>query len=196
MQLRRHTILAVLGLSLLAVGCKNGSTGPDGPVVPTLPQVPAGSILLYDKFDNENGGAGVNNWTTFTNWNVVDGCVDLHGNGFWDVQAGHGLYVDMDGSCYAAGTIESKEEFALVPGTYVLEFWIAGNQRNDSPDTTTVTLGSLFNEQFVTERYEQFRLVTRRVDVGAATAARLRFRGHGGDQQGMLLDEVRLRRAG
>jgi hypothetical protein len=195
MFVRGMSIAAALGAFILAAGCKS-STGPDDTVIPRLPEVPAATVLLSDNFDSENGGVGVNNWTTFSNWNVLSGCVDLHGNGFWDVQRGHGLYVDLDGSCMRAGTIESKQEFELNPGVYVLEFWLAGNQRIDRADTVTVTLGSLLQEDIVLERREQFHLITRRIDVSTATAARLRFQGHGGDNQGALLDVIRLRRVG
>jgi len=186
---------AVVAAMVVGMGCKS-STGPDDTVIPSLPDVPTGSVLLSDNFDDENGGVGINNWTAFSNWNVLGGCVDLHGNGFWDVQRGHGLYVDLDGSCLRAGTIESKQEFELVPGVYVLEFWLAGNQRIERADTVTVTLGSLLQEDFVVERLQPFHLITRRIDVGTAVSARLRFQGHGGDNQGALLDVVRLRRAG
>jgi hypothetical protein len=197
----RGLCAAVAAALIVGMGCKSSSTEPEGPVIPSLPEVPAGAILLYDTFDNENGGQGANNWgdspeRQFTHWNVVSGCVDLHGNGFWDVLAGHGLYVDMDGSCWQAGTLESKSEFELVPGAYVLEFWIGGNQRNDNPDTLTVTVGNLLNEQFVTDRWDPFRMIQRRIDVAAPVSVRLRFQGHGGDQQGILLNLVRLRRAG
>jgi len=195
MRFRRGLALSIAAACLAAAGCDKGATDPDDTIIPTLPPVAPGTVLLFDDFDNENGGVGVNNWTGFVNWNVVDGCVDLHGNGFWDVQRGHGLYVDLDGSCWAAGTIESKAEFSLSPGTYVLEFWLAGNQRSESPDTVQVTLGTVFDEQFVLQQSDQFRSITRRLDLATATTARLRFRNSGADQQGALLDQVRLRRA-
>jgi hypothetical protein len=169
------------------------ATEPDV-IVPSLPPVPGTSVLLFDSFDNENSGVGQNNWTNFQRWNVVAGCVDLHGNGFYDVQAGNGIYVDLDGSCEIAGTIESKEAFALESGPYVLEFWLAGNNRIITPDTVVVSLGTLFQEQFVLQSNERFRLFTRSVTVNATTTARLRFESFGGDNQGALLDQVRLRR--
>jgi len=184
--------LAVLMVSAIAAGCKNTVTDPEGPVVPGLPDRP-GTVLLRDDFDRENNGVGVNNWTAFANWNVAAGCVDLHGNGFYDVQAGNGLYVDLDGSCGQGATFESKTEFTLEPGTYVLEFWLAGNQRIAAPDTVEVSLGTAFSEQFVIQQHDAFRLFTRRIDVGTRTTARLRFRNFGGDNQGALLDVIRLR---
>ena len=52
-------------------------------------------------FETENGAAGFYNWTSFANWNVLDGCVDLHGNGFVICPAGERLVRDLDGSCDA-----------------------------------------------------------------------------------------------
>jgi len=194
MQIRKgfQLTLAVVMVSAIAAGCKSNVTDPEGPVVPGLPDR-AGTVLIREDFDGENGGVGRNNWTAFAQWTVAAGCVDLHGNGFYDVQAGNGLYVDLDGSCGQAGTLDSKTEFTLEPGTYVLEFWLAGSQRSESPDTVEVSLGTTFSEQIVMQRNDQFRLFTRRIDVGSRTTARLRFRNFGGDNQGALLDVIRLR---
>ena len=174
-------------------GCRKGATEPE-PVVPELPAVDPQTVLLRDNFDAENNGAGVNDFAQFTQWNVVSGCVDLHGNGFFDVQKNNGLYVDLDGSCHRAGTIESKNDLALAPGNYVLEFWLAGNNRVASSDTVVVSLGSVFSERIVVERGEPFRQFTRPITVTSAVTTRLRFGATGGDDQGPLLDQVRLRR--
>jgi|SRR6188508_1065280 len=172
----------------MVVGC-----GKD-PTAPSLVTVDEATVLLTDNFDSENGGSGVFDWTRFANWNVLNGCVDLHGNGFVDVQPGKGLYVDLDGSCDVGGTLETKTTFTLQPGTYVLEFWIAGNQRIDDPDTVTVSLGSVFQEQFVMQKNDKFELRTRNISVSSQTTAKLRFQNAGGDGRGGLVDLVRLRR--
>lgn len=196
MQLRRTTLLALaaLGASTFAAGCEKTPSDPEV-VVPTLPPVSESTILLLDDTDNENGGVGILNWMSFRHWDVVGGCVDLHGNGFYDVQAGNGLYIDLDGTCRDAGTIESKTSYTLAAGSYVLEFWLAGNQRIDTPDTVNISLGSVYAEQIVMPRREPFRSYTRTIVVTSATSAKLRFQNLGGDNQGALLDLVRLRRA-
>lgn len=163
------------------------------PLAPSLVEVDPATVVFIDDIDEENNGVGIYNWTNFTDWNVVDGCVDLHGNGFHDVQPGKGLYIDLDGSCVRAGTIESKTEFVLEPGNYILEFWIAGNQRIDDADTVIVSLGSLFQEEMVVQRRSAFQLRVRNISVPARTAARLRFQNLGGDDRGALIDLVRLR---
>jgi hypothetical protein len=185
--------LAVATTSVLFAACRKS---PTGPVVPTLPEVPEQMVLLHDEFHEENGGVGTNNWTEFEHWDVIDGCVDLHGNGFYDVLEGNGLYVDLDGTCNHAGTIRSKTDYQLEPGvTYVLEFWLGGNQRINTPDTVNVSLGTLYNEQFVLPRTQPFRSYTRQISVQANTEAKLQFQNLGGDNQGALLAQVRLRRA-
>jgi hypothetical protein len=166
----------------------------DNPVAPSLVPVDEATVLFADNFDAENNGAGVFDWTSFVNWNVLAGCVDLHGNGFVDVQPGTGLYVDLDGSCEAGGTFETKTAFTLEPGNYVLEFWIAGNHRISSSDTVNVSLGSLYEEQLVMRPQDRFELRTRNVSVPSQTTARLRFQNLGGDGRGALVDLVRLRR--
>ncbi|HEV2121436.1 MAG TPA: hypothetical protein VGW38_01510 [Chloroflexota bacterium] len=187
--------VGMLVIAAALVGaCKRGPTEPEGEV-PTLPPVAPGTDLFMDDFDSENGRKGVYNWSTFQNWNVQEGCVDLHGNGFDDVQPGRGLYVDLDGTCGQAGTIETKSEFNLAPGNYVLEFWLAGNSRRGNRDTVDVNLGTLYQERFILTRNDPFVLRTKEITVETATPARLRFKHSGGDHFGMLLDLVRLRRA-
>ena len=188
--------LMLLGTAMLAAGC-DSSTEPDLiiPTIPTLPPASDANIIVYNNFNDENSSQGVNNYTAFQSWNVVGGCVDLHGNGFIDVQAGNGIYVDLDGTCLTGGTIESKTAYDLEPGNYTLEFWLAGNQRINAPDTVDVSFGTLYEEVIVLPRTQQFRLFTRSIVVTTATSARLSFHNRGGDDQGALLDEVRLRKA-
>ena len=185
---RTGFVLTVLA-GTLAAGCGKS------PVAPSLSNFDPNSVLLSDNFDTENNGAGIFNWTSFTNWNVIAGCVDLHGNGLFDVQPGNGLYVDLDGSCAMGGGIESKTAFVLEPGTYVLEWFMAGNNRINTSDTVNVSFGSLYQEQFVLQPRDQFTLRTRNISVSSQTTARIRFENLGGDGRGGLIDLVRLRRA-
>lgn len=180
-----------LVLTLLACGAVAGCG--KNPVAPSLSNVDPATVLLSDNFDSENGGNGIFDWTSFANWNVLAGCVDLHGNGLFDVQPGNGLYVDLDGSCAAGGTIESKTAFTLQPGSYVFEYWIAGNNRIDSADTVIVTVGT-DQETLVMQPKDKFALHTRNISVSTQTSVRIRFQNLGGDGRGALIDLVRLRR--
>ena len=182
-------VLALFLPIALLVRCDN----PTEPV-PSLPPVEPSTVLFVDEVDDENQGKGVNNYTDLTNWEVIAGCIDLHGNGFYDVQPGKGLYIDLDGSCRQAGTIETKAPLTLQPGSYTLEFWLAGNQRRDTNDTVLITLGELFREELTLARREPFKLYARTVVVSEPASAKLRFAHSGGDDEGILFDLVRVRR--
>ena len=154
-------------------------------------------ILLDDNFNSENGGVGKVNYTAFANWTVSDGTVDLIGNGFYDFLPGNGLYLDMDGSTRNAGKITTKTSFDFIPGaTYTLQFDLAG--ANAGPDDqlnsviVQVQLGNILNETIELPKTALFSTYTRTFTVGAATSGRLSFDGVGGDNIGLLLDDVRL----
>lgn len=180
--------LYLLPLTVL-VGCSEHITGLE------LPEADPETVLFVSDFDDDNGGEGKNNWTSFQHFNVLSGCVDLHGNGHYDVQPGHGLYVDMDGTCEEAGTIETEEAFELLPGEqYLLEFWLAGNNRQHDPDTMDVTVGSVYSEQFRLRSDKDFELYTRELSVSDTAEAKLKFDHYGGDKRGILIDLIRIRR--
>ena len=183
-----------LVLTVLACGVSVGCGGGGSQTAPSLVNVDPATVLFSDNFDSENNGAGIFDWNSFANWTVLSGCVDLHGNGLFDVQPGNGLYVDLDGSCASGGTIETKQSFTLQPGNYILEFWMAGNNRISGSDTVNVSMGS-FQEQFVLQQKDKFELRTRNISVPSQTAVKIRFQNLGGDGRGGLVDLVRLRTA-
>jgi hypothetical protein len=188
------------GLPLMAIGVAISATfllaceDSVAPKIPALEEIDPALVVFLSDLNSENGGQGRNNWTNFEEWWVTNGCVDLHGNGFVDVWPNNGLYIDLDGSCDAGGTIEMKEELALEPGDYVLEFWLAGNNRISTPDTVLVRLGALHEEEIVMQRRDPFRHFERPFSVFEETTAKLSFQNYGGDNQGAFLDLVRVRR--
>src|SRR6185369_10906931 len=80
---------------------------------------------------------------------AAPGSIDIIGTGFFDLQPGHGNYVDLDGSSGSghnpAGQLTSVATFG--PGNYTLTFALAGNLRGAPAQTTTVSLGS-FSQTF------------------------------------------------
>jgi hypothetical protein len=66
----------------------------------------ADTLLLNDNFDSENGGVGyAGGYTSFANWSVSSGTVDLAGFGSWAFIPNYaGVYVDLDGNNCQAGT--------------------------------------------------------------------------------------------
>ena len=150
-----------------------------------------GSLLFEDNFETENGRKPQLTYTGFKNWDVIQGSVDLIGLGFWDFFPEHGLYVDLDGTTRQAGTLSSKKIFRLEPGSYRLEFDLAGNPLS-GPNTVAVRLGRVYNEVFTLNQKEPFRKITRQLSVSATEEGKLVFQHAGGDDQGLLLDNIRL----
>ncbi len=166
----------------------------------SLPVQSAPIVLLDDTFDAEHGGSGTLNYYNLTNWNVTDGSVDLIGNGYFDFYPGNGLYLDLDGSTWNAATLESKEIFSLTPGEYELRFDLGGSARLpgwwDPSDTVNVSLGSVYSESFTLAYYDPLSTISRIISVTTPTSGRLVFDHAGGDQAGLILDNVKLTRTG
>ena len=153
------------------------------------------AVIFMDDFNTENGGTGVLNYNGFAHWTVSGGTVDVIGNGFFDFLPGNGLYIDLDGSTRNAGGIETNISFNLTPGTlYTLSFDLAGNHRNAATESVTVDVGggSVFSEIFSLGQNDPFTNISRQFSVGALTSANISFSGGGGDNIGMLLDNVML----
>ncbi len=151
----------------------------------------AATILLEDNFNTENGGSGALNYNSFANWDVTGGTVDLIGNGYYDYRPGNGLYVDLDGSSWNAGRLESKTTFALSPGTYELRYDIAGSQRGDT-NFVTIGLGSVFSTISGALSDAPFLSITNTFPVTSPTNGKIFFDHFGGDNVGLLLDNVKL----
>ena len=174
----KHTLLALLLTS--------------GIVLLFSAQASAGPVLI-DNFDSENGGVGVLNYVGFDNWIVSGGTVDLIGNGFYDFLPGNGLYVDMDGSSGDAGLMTSNEFTFLSGATYVLSFDLAGNRRTTTAEAVyvKVSLGTLVDKTISLTEDAPFTHYSYTF-VGDGSTGPLSFEGQGGDNIGMLLDNVNL----
>jgi hypothetical protein len=154
-------------------------------------QAMAATVVFSDTFDGENGGVGVLNYAGFAQWTVSDGTVDLIGNGYFDFLPGNGLFIDMDGSTGNAGKMTSGD-ILLAPGLYELSFDLAGNHRNNALEQVIVevNLGGLLSESFSLAKNDPFTTFTRQFSVAGPTVVNLSFEGVGGDNIGMLLDNV------
>lgn len=175
-------------------GDGGGGGGGGGGEGPSFPEIPPATQIFTDDIDSENGGVGEQNYVGWANWNVVEGCVDLHGPGSLNPLPGNGVYMDLDGSCANAGTMESKQTFDLAPGDYTLEFLMAGNNQEAGADTLDVSVGTAGSGRFVLDWNAP--LAVRGVDftVTTATSGKIRLEHQGVDEQGTLIDAVRLRR--
>ena len=184
MRIRYALRLGIL-LPLLA-GCS--STAPE-----SLPPL----TLLEDDFNAENGGISYAlTYTGFARWNVIAGTVDLIGTppvAF--LPSNQGMYVDLDGNTMEAGTLQTKDTFELLPATYELRFSLAGSLREGyPPDTVIVSVGESFSETIILESHTPLETYTRTFRVRSRVLAPVTFKHLGGDNVGILLDDVRLRR--
>lgn len=181
----RQLVWRRLALVLTACLCVTVST-------PTHAEI----ILLDEDFDAENGGAPALNYTTFANFTVTSGAVDLIGNGQFDFFPGNGLYVDLDGTTNAAGTLAS-ETFNLQPGlVYTLEFDLGNSDDQfgggSFDNTMLLSVGSVISETFNRTELTPFQTITRQFSVTAPETAQVIFAHEGGDNLGLLIDNVRL----
>ncbi len=160
----------------------------------TVSQPSYAAIVLQDNFDAAGPGDHLS-WSgdaVFTSTSPP-GSVDLIGvGGSFDLQPGHGSYVDLDGSTGSgnnpAGQLTSFPSFGA--GTYTLTFDLAGNQRTAASQETVVSLGS-FSQAFTLASNVPF--TSHSLTFTTITGGQLRFTETGpSDQQGNLLDNVVL----
>jgi hypothetical protein len=150
-------------------------------------------VLLSDDFNSENGGNRQDIYSRFANWNVTDGSVDLRHRTDFGLTPPTDQVVDLDGGTLDAGRLESRAIFILDPGTtYELRFDLAGNQRTPAADTVTVSLGTVFSEDFTLSMFDPFTTVVREIVVTTPASGTLVFDHAGGDNIGLLLDNVHL----
>ena len=80
----------------------------------------ASTLIFADNFNQENNGVRALNYSSFNNWDVTNGSVDLYGrasNGFGSLLVRtNGAFVDLDGFTGTAGTLTSKQTFTFNPG--------------------------------------------------------------------------------
>ncbi|HEU4880720.1 MAG TPA: hypothetical protein VFT45_00705 [Longimicrobium sp.] len=154
-------------------------------------------VLLREDFEGENDQRYALNYTDFERWEVVEGTVDLVGTPPFDdfLPRSQGMYVDLDGSAKAAGTLRTRARLELGPGRYRLEFKMSGTPRpNQPPNTVIVSLGGLFRERITLESYAPLQTYVRTIRVSRRTRARLSFAHLGGDDYGNFIDDIRLER--
>jgi hypothetical protein len=150
--------------------------------------------VFFDNFNSENGGNWKLNYTQFQNWTVASGAVDLIGEGSpWNFfpSDGYSLYVDMDGSIGQAGKMVTSKIISLQPGSYVLSYELAGNQRGDTDDSVIVTVDlGILSASHALASDAPFTLFTNAFTISQAQDIQISFAGTGGDNVGMLLDNV------
>jgi hypothetical protein len=161
----------------------------------TAPQASHAVLIFSDNFNTEVLSL---NQTSFSQWTVSNGSVDVIGPGLFDLLPGNGRYVDLDGSSGDAGILRSSPLVLTGGVPYDLTFSLAGSQRND---TNTVTYGiDLNNDGLLDHSGTQtlasnvgFGVFSLPFTPGSSTSvARIQFDQAGGDNLGLLLDNVAL----
>ncbi|MCG8312950.1 MAG: PEP-CTERM sorting domain-containing protein [Pseudomonadales bacterium] len=153
------------------------------------------AVIFEDNFDSEAGLPGQHalNYNSFSNWSVTNGTVDVVSSGGWGISCvdGTGKCVDLDGSTGDAGIFTSSA-LTLGPGDYLLSFDISGNQRNHRADSLAVTLGGFFSDSYDLASNSPWTTITHAFTVAAATTSSFVFNHSGGDNIGIMLDNVSL----
>lgn len=154
-------------------------------------------MLLREDFEGENDNLYALNYTAFAQWEVVKGTVDLVGSPPFDdfLPREQGMYVDLDGTRRAAGTLQSRKRFTLAPGRYRLELKLSGTPRPDQPpNTVIISVGDAFRESVTLKSYAPLRPFVRTFRVRSSMEAHLTFEHLGGDDYGIFIDDIRFER--
>jgi hypothetical protein len=110
--LPNNTVLALSGLSYLKSAVCAGACVPAGDYYAATAEL---------------------DYSSFINWSVIAGQVNLLGNGFEDFLPGNGLYVELAAANHAA-TLQSIDTFALTAGdTYEVSLSVGGNNQLYTP---------------------------------------------------------------
>ena len=155
-----------------------------------------GNVIFQDGFDTEAGASGNSetNYNDLDHWSVSNGTVDIVAtNNPWNIECagGAGKCVDLDGSNRNAGTLTS-EALVLSAGSYTLSFDVSGNQRGGNSDSMLLTLGGFLSETFNLSPNDPWQTVSRNFTVGGPQTDSIIFNHDGGDNIGIMLDNVSL----
>ncbi len=157
------------------------------------------AVLFQDNFDTDHP-LTVTNVASLNNWTISGGSVDylLAYPGLSCVAGG---CLDMDGSTGNAGRITSIATYNFLAGvTYSLEAQVSGNQRNVGTDSITFGFfdtGTMMDAASATWSNilpsDPFTPRTVSFIPGSAGTYRLFIEGGGGDNIGVILDNVVFR---
>ena len=149
-----------------------------------LSSIPAAKAAIVFSENFETEGPVALNYNSFNQFSVTNGTVDLIGNGFFDFYPSQGRYVDLDGSTGNAGLLATTNSFAA--GTYTLDFLLGGSTRGDT-NTVRVSLGDFAQNITLASNAG---LTNQSFTFTTTTAGNLSFQNSGGDNLGLILDNV------
>jgi hypothetical protein len=167
----------------------------------------AATVPFFDDFSSIGStvlSVPPSGWTT--NVPASTDTVDSIKSGDWSIRClgGSGGCVDLDGTDGGAGLLSTGDFLLQAGGSYLLSAYVSGNQRNGSAETltfgftdatgTSILASDTFNILAVDAGQDSdFNLYTVLFVVGATdTTARIFFQNGGNDNEGAILDNVRL----
>ena len=153
------------------------------------------TVLVSEDFGTVSGGTYVSGQAVGPVFTLTSGNVDVLAGGFFGALCVTGTTqpcVDLNGS--APGSLASSS-IVLAAGNYVLSFILNGSQRGVDA-STTVTLGALFTQTYVTPSATLNNLVTQAITVASNTTAVLSFSSNTPGAVGSILDNISLATAG
>lgn len=146
----------------------------------------ANVTIFSDNFDANTLGLNA----VPTGWAVTAGTVDIIGTGFFDFIPGSGKYIDLDGSTGNSGVL--SKSFSLLAGTtYTASFDLAGNHRNGAAESVAVNFGTASTSASLAQNVS-WTGYSLSFTTSAAGSYTLSFENSGGDNIGMLLDNVKV----
>jgi PEP-CTERM motif len=160
---------------------------------------PASAVVIFsDTFDSNPPALNL----TPVGWSAVGGTVDVVGigGGFASLCAGGPSptrCIDLDGSTGNAANLQTS---VAIPGagSYQLSFWLQANDRGGALDNMTVSFGSysqLFSLSSNGPNLDSWQQYSASVSFVGAGPQLLSFDHQGGDNVGILLDNVQVETA-
>ncbi len=147
-------------------------------------------VIFQDNFDTQTAAL---NTDLDSNWFVTEGTVDVVNTGTYGLtcKGGLGRCVDLDGSTGNAGKLSSRL-LSIDAGNYTLSFDISGNQRTLTSDSMQMSLGGFLNQSFTLASSAPWATQTFNFTVANNTSNYIVFNHNGGDNIGIMLDNVAL----
>lgn len=179
----RHRICSVVALLALAIV-----------IAPRPARADIITPIFWDGFEGDKGDVLD---STLLKWNITSGSIDvLSAGNLCGPSGSFSNCVDLDGTGALAGSMQTKQTFALDAATYRLSFDLAGSNRPWGPsyDSVTVTFGNYYSETFTLFRTNPFQTFVRDIALANIGSAKIGFAHQGNDMMGLLLDNVSLAR--
>lgn len=149
-------------------------------------------VVFQDTFDSN--AAGLN--STPSGWTVSDGTVDIIASGSFGISCagGSGVCIDMDGSTGDAGVMTTNSVFTNsgAASFWTLEFDVSGNQRTSGSDSMAVTFDGVTNVVGPLAGNAPFVHLSFIIPAAAGSSSTISFDHLGGDNVGLILDNVTL----